>query len=143
MKTLIVDDDLSTVALFKGFLSPYGECTSATNGNDALNRFNKALKEDKPYDLICLDISMPDIDGHEVLSEIRSLEDEINIPSSEKVKVFMVSAESKKANLLRAFKGQCDAYLPKPVGKNELLKEVYLAGLVDAETLVRNLLGIE
>ncbi|MCP4683001.1 MAG: response regulator [Desulfobacterales bacterium] len=142
MKTLIVDDDLSTIALLQGFLSPYGECASATNGKDALNSFVKALVGNEPYDLICLDISMPDMDGHQVLSELRSFEDEISVPSNRKVKVFMVSAESKKTNMFKAFKGQCDAYLPKPVGNNDILKQVYLMGLVDADTLVRKLLEI-
>ncbi len=143
MKTLIVDDDMSTVAIFKGFLSPYGECASATNGNDALNVFINALEENEPYDLVCLDISMPEMDGHEVLSEIRRMEDASRLPSSKRVKIFMVSAEPKKTNLLKAFKGQCDAYLPKPISKDDLLKQVYLMELVDADTLVRKLLEIE
>ncbi len=143
MKTLIVDDDLSTIALLKGFLSPYGGCASANNGRHALDLFIKALMGNEPFNLICLDISMPDMDGYEVLSKIRSFEDEIKIASSRRVKIFMVTAESKKDNLLKAFKGQCDAYLPKPISKNDILKHVYLMGLVDADTFVREFLEIE
>ncbi len=109
MKSLIVvddDDDAVTLIMIKGFLSPYGECDTAINGGEALESFNRALDADNALNLIYLDISMPDMDGHEVLSAIRKIEDSRKIPSKEKVKVFMSSAGSTKKNLMKAFIGQ-------------------------------------
>ncbi len=143
MKTLLVDDNKVNVKLLKTFLSPYGHCDTADRGKEALHCFNNAYSEEDPYDLICLDIMMPEIDGHTVLSEIREIEDEKGIPTYNKTIIIMVSAADEKGNVIKAFKGQCDAYLKKPVKKNDLLKHLYLLKLVDADTLARKILKIE
>ncbi len=143
MKTLIVDDDASSAVLLKGYLLPYGECVTAADGKEAMDRIYRAFAEDSFCDLICLDISMPKMDGHAVLSEVRRIEDKKGLPSSDRAKVIMASAAPKKKNVLQAFNAQCDAYLPKPVNKNDVFKEIYLLGLVDADSLLKKLLNIE
>ena len=73
MKTLIAEDDFTSRLLLQAILSPYGECHIAVNGREALHAFNLAHEEGHPYDLVCLDIMMPELDGHAVLSALRPL----------------------------------------------------------------------
>ncbi len=111
MKTLIVDDNHVNVKLLKAFLLPYSDCDTSENGKEALECFHDAHSFGNPYDLICLDIMMPEVDGHTVLYEIRKIEDEKAVSSDERTKIIMISAANEKGNVIKAFKGQCDAYL--------------------------------
>ena len=65
IKTLIVEDDFACRKALQIFLSEYGNCFIAVNGCEAVEAVRQALDEDQPYDLICLDIMMPEMDGHE------------------------------------------------------------------------------
>ncbi len=75
MKTLIVEDDFICRKLLQTFLSGYGATDVAANGVEALLAVSQAINEDEPYDLICLDILMPELDGHKVLKQIRADEE--------------------------------------------------------------------
>ena len=74
MKTLVVEDDLVSRQLLQTILSRYGECNVAVNGKEALSAFSLAWKALQPYDLICLDVMMPEMDGQETLRQIRKIE---------------------------------------------------------------------
>ena len=121
MRTLIVDDDFSSRLLLQEMLSPYGGCDIAVNGTQAVEAFMLAWHEGRRYDLICLDIMMPDVDGQVVLKGIRSMEESEGILLGDGVKIIMISALSDKENVLTAFNELCDAYLVKPVIKRKLL----------------------
>ena len=60
MKTLIVEDDFTSRLLLQEFLKAYGPCHIAGNGGKAIEAVSLALDAQEPYDLICLDIMMPD-----------------------------------------------------------------------------------
>ena len=62
---------------------PFGETHLAADGEEAIEAFRLAMDENEPYDLICLDIMMPKIDGHQVLAEIRKIEEENHVLFSE------------------------------------------------------------
>ena len=81
-------------------------------------------RRDDPYNLICLDIMMPEMDGYEALKEIRRLEAERGILSSFGAKVFMTTALDGVRNVAEAFESLCDIYLLKPVEKPKLLAEL-------------------
>lgn len=74
MRILIVDDELSRKKAQR-ILSQHGQCDIAINGTEALDAFRLAHEEGKPYDLITMDILMPDIDGIEALKGIREWEE--------------------------------------------------------------------
>ena len=75
MKTLIVEDDFTSRLLMQAILSPYGECHIAVNGREAIQAFRLARAQGHPYDLVCLDIMMPEMDGHAVLKALRAAEE--------------------------------------------------------------------
>ncbi|MCA1987263.1 MAG: response regulator, partial [Desulfovibrio sp.] len=65
MRVLIVEDDFTSRKLMQTILSPYGDCDVAVNGREAVEAFQNALNSAKPYDLVCMDIMMPEMDGQE------------------------------------------------------------------------------
>lgn len=127
MKTLIVEDDFTSRLLLQRYLAPYGECHIAVNGLEAIAAFDLASDRQERYDLICLDISMPEMDGQAVLKAIRKKEEEDGVVGG--VKIVMTTALGDKDNVMAAFREQCDAYLVKPVEKPKLLDQLKEIGL--------------
>jgi two-component system chemotaxis response regulator CheY len=130
MKTLIVEDDFTSRVLLQEILKRYGPVHIAVNGKEAVEAVRAALDEDGPYDLVCLDIMMPEMDGYQALQQIRSLEESRRVEPSEVAKIFMVTALDGMKNVFQAFQGLCDAYLVKPINKAKLLEQLNTFGLI-------------
>jgi hypothetical protein len=62
---LVVEDELTSRELLKVILEPYGTIQTVADGIEAMKAFNLALAK-QPYDLICLDIMLPKMDGQQV-----------------------------------------------------------------------------
>jgi len=130
MRVLIADDDFISRRLMQRHLEKYATCDLASNGSEAVEAFRLALKEDEPYDLICLDIMMPKLDGKEVLGKIRILENKKGIENPDGVKIIMTTSISDRESVIALKALQCDAYLVKPVSKERLIQEVKILGLL-------------
>ncbi len=125
MKTLIAEDDITSQVLLREILSPFGECHVAVDGKEAVEAFETALADQNPYDLLCLDIMMPEMDGQEALKQVRELEKQTGNPGSPEVKVIMISALDDPKNVVEAYyKGGATDYLIKPVKKTALLEMI-------------------
>ncbi len=120
MKILVVEDDFTSRILLQRYLSSYGDCHIAINGLEAVNAYKKSLKENQPYDLICMDIIMPEMSGQEALKIIRDIEKSNGILSTEGIKIIMVTAVEDVKNIFTAFNELCDTYLVKPIDKKRL-----------------------
>ena len=118
MKILLAEDDFVTRKYMVSFLSKYGECDVTVDGMEAVDAFMMALEDGEPYDLICLDIMMPVMDGYQALVGIRNLEMERNIPEEDAVKVIMTTALNDEANVKMAFELGCTVYSGKPIDKD-------------------------
>ncbi len=114
IKTLIVDDDFISRSKMEAIMESYGECIVAENGKEALAFFLVNLEGDKPFDIITLDITMPDMDGTEVLFNIRDIESNHNIVKENQVKIIMVSSHSDKGHYMTCLQAGCDEYIIKP-----------------------------
>ena len=112
------------------FLAPYGESHVAVNGNEAIEAFTQAINSDEPYQLICLDIMMPEMDGHATLKEIRAFEENKGIMVGDGVKIIMTTALGDMDNKLTAVKEFCDAYLVKPIDRSKVLELIDSFGLI-------------
>lgn len=111
-------------------LSAYGDCDIAIDGNEAVEAFMLAWRESKPYDLICMDIMMPNMDGHHSLGRIREIEKEMEVRSSKEAKVIMTTALDDPKNVFQALNEEgATSYIVKPISKNRLLEELYNLGL--------------
>jgi len=130
MRTLIVEDDFTSRYLLQSFLAPYGECHSALNGREAVDAFRLARESGSRFDLICMDIMMPEMDGQEALGQIRALEESAGTPPGAGVKIIMVTAVPDIKVMAASFKLGCDAYLRKPVDTGELMRYLKSFGLV-------------
>jgi two-component system, chemotaxis family, chemotaxis protein CheY len=121
MKVLVAEDDFTSRLLLQKLLSPFGEVHIAVNGAEALDAFRDARDKGDPYSLVCLDIMMPEMDGQDVLKEIRSLEEADGINPGQGTKVIMTTALKDRTNVMTAFREQCDAYLSKPIERAKLV----------------------
>jgi two-component system chemotaxis response regulator CheY len=124
MKSLVVEDDFTSRILLQQILLPYGECHVAVNGREAVEVFGKALDAGQPYDLVCMDIMMPEKDGHTALREIRALEELKGVRSSDGAKVLMTTALGDVKNVAGAYNELCDGYLVKPLDKARLVSQL-------------------
>jgi two-component system, chemotaxis family, chemotaxis protein CheY len=121
MKVLIVEDDFTSRLLVQMLLAQYGECHIAVNGREAVAAFRTALDAGEPYDLICLDIMMPEMDGHAALKEIRTLEEARCVLPIRGAKIIMTTALNDLKNVSSAYQELCDGYLTKPIDRAKLI----------------------
>jgi two-component system chemotaxis response regulator CheY len=130
MKTLIVEDDFASRKLMQKYLSPFGETDVVVDGEEAVDAFKLAMEEEEPYDLICLDIMLPKMDGQKVLKEIRKIEEDRGILGNDGTKVIMTTALGDAKNVLNAFRSQCEGYLQKPISKEHMITQLKELGLI-------------
>ncbi|GAB0057618.1 Chemotaxis protein CheY [Candidatus Magnetaquicoccaceae bacterium FCR-1] len=132
MKILIADDEAHNRLLMEKILSPYGHCDLVVNGKEAIEACEMALLDGDPYDLVCLDIMMPEMDGQEALRSIRELERARNSEDGEEMVIFMVSALNTEEQVVQAFfRGGCTDYLGKPVTRDKVLEKMRQYNLID------------
>jgi two-component system chemotaxis response regulator CheY len=120
-RILVVDDNFTNRKLLLDILEDYAKCDVAVNGREAIDAFNLSLKE-KPYDLILLDIAMPEINGLEVLQVIRESEQKAGIDLGDGIPIIMVTAY--KQPFIEAFDRGCDNYIIKPIDPDELIQKI-------------------
>ncbi|MDF2539913.1 MAG: hisitidine kinase [Herbinix sp.] len=122
MRILIAEDDLTSRKFLFKFLSQYGECDLVVDGIEALDAFLISMKEKKPYELICLDIMMPKVDGVKVLKHIRDLEIQKGLLPEKRSKIIMTTALAETQYVQKAFDYGCDAYAAKPIDTVKLIE---------------------
>jgi CheY-like chemotaxis protein len=116
-KRILVVDDSSTVRRFlvHTLKKQEADVDDARNGGSALDKLALSHSNQQPYDLIILDINMPDIYGDEILRKIRNNEHTENIP------VVMLTSESARSTIEQLTLYNINGYLVKPTNKNRIL----------------------
>ena len=128
MKALIVEDEFLSRKVLRSFLTTLFEVDIVVNGQEALSAFERGHEEGQPYDLILMDIMMPEIDGMEALERIRDIERERGLPNC---RVIMTTALDDPKTVIRSFHdGEASAYMVKPVDKDKLYAELTKLGLI-------------
>ena len=84
LKILIAEDDMVSRKLLWKVLDEYGECDLVVNGLEAIDAHMMSIEDQEFYDLICLDIMMPKVDGAKVLKTIRDLEMQYEVKKKER-----------------------------------------------------------
>ena len=130
MRILIAEDDLISRTFMKKFLSKYGECDVAVNGLEAIDAFLGALKEERPYQLICLDVMMPKLDGLKALQAIRDIEKQKGLEGDQLVKIIMTTALNDKNTIMNAYDNGCEAYAWKPIETDKFIAVMKKLGLI-------------
>jgi len=116
MRVLIVEDDFASRRLVQMLVSRFGSYDVAVNGNEAIELLKMAFDEGSRYDLICLDINMPEMNGQEALKRMREIESSHGVEGLDRTKIVMTTAYDNPENITTAFREQCDGYLDKPLG---------------------------
>ncbi len=135
MKILIVDDEKISRKILVKKLEPIGQCVAVDNSKKALAEVESARQQGEPFDLVTLDVSMPDLDGKQVLQRIRKQELVHKIPRQERVKVLMVTARMNMSTIKACITAGCNGYLAKPVTRYQLLESLGKMGFEITEAL--------
>ncbi len=129
MRILVVEDDFGSRRMMRKLLAPYGEVDVVVDGEEAVQAFRMAWEEYKPYALVCMDIMMPKMDGHEALKRVRELERELGVKPSEEAKIVMTSVLEDPRNVIEAYyQGGATSYLVKPIDREQLKTELARLG---------------
>jgi len=123
LRVLLVEDDFVSRLLLQTFLSQYGECHIAVNGKEAVEAFRSSLERGQRYDLICMDIMMPEMDGREAVRQLRAMEVAHGFLSTG-AKIIMTTAVHDLKEVTGCFHDLCDAYLVKPIDLAELRRQM-------------------
>lgn len=125
LKILIADDDACYRDLMEAILQPYGDCTLVEDGQEAVTYFKKAETSGKPFDLVTLDIQMPNMDGQDALKQIRTLERNLKVPVKDEAVIFMATTMDSPIHVTEALQyGGCSDYLLKPVSKQKMQEKL-------------------
>ena len=127
MKILIAEEDLTSRKIMSKIFSEFGDCDLVINGLEAIDAFLLGHKDNEPYDLICLDLMMPKVDGIKALKTIRDLEKQDKLKPS---KIIMVTALDEKEVVEDAFNKGADAYATKPVDIDKLIEVIKKLDLI-------------
>lgn len=112
MRVLLIEDDSATAQMLEQVLKAGGYVVDSTDfGEDGLD-----MSKIYDYDLILLDLMLPDIDGHKVLARLRS--------ASIKTPVMILSGRGQIDDKLKGLDGGADDYLTKPFDRRELLSRI-------------------
>ena len=130
MRILLAEDDFVTRKFMTNFLSKYGECDVTVDGMEAVDAFMMAMEDGEPYDLVCLDIKMPVMDGYQALVGIRNIEKERNIPEDKMAKVIMATALNEEKNVKMAFDLGCTIYSGKPIDQDRFEQALKKLGMI-------------
>ncbi len=130
MKILLAEDDFTTRKYMADFLGKYGECDVTVDGMEAVDVYLMALEDGEPYDLVCLDIMMPIMDGYQALVGIRNLEKEHGIPTERAAKIIMTTVLGEEKNVKMAFELGCTVYTNKPVEREHFEQALKKLGLI-------------
>ncbi|MEQ8224600.1 MAG: response regulator, partial [Candidatus Eremiobacterota bacterium] len=116
VRILVVEDNIKNQEIVRVSLEKEGYAVDcAGNGKEALSAVSKI-----PYDIILMDIMMPEMDGITATEEIRKRE-KVN---GSFTPIIAMTAYSDRADAVRCYKAGVNDYLPKPVNSKELLKSI-------------------
>ncbi|MGM0509183.1 MAG: response regulator [Fusobacteriota bacterium] len=119
MKILVVEDSKMMQRLIERIVKTInGESDIAKDGRQGLKMFEDALKSDKSYDLVLLDIMLPKLDGIQVLEVMREIEKEYG----KRTKILMQSSLNDLVTIEQTQKA--DGFLVKPYSKEVLLDKL-------------------
>lgn len=131
MRCLITEDDFISRRILRELLTPYFDIEIAVDGEEAITAFKLAHQAKQPFDLICMDIMMPKLDGRDALRQIRQMEKQMEVPPNLEVKVIMTTALDDPKTVFDSFyQDGATAYLVKPISKQKLARELRALGLI-------------
>lgn len=133
LRILIAEDDLASRKFLSRFLSKYGECDLTVDGVEVVEAFMIAHDMGTPYDLVCLDIMMPKVDGIKALKAIRDVEKQKGIKKEDQCKIIMTSALNETDTVLDSFEIGSEGYATKPINTTKFIEVLKTLDLIDED----------
>ena len=122
IRTLVVDDNFVNRKLLMSILKTTGPCDVAANGREALEAYHGSIRSGQRYDIMLLDVMMPEVDGIQVLQSIREEEKKNNVSADDRLPIIMITAQ--KDHFLKTFDLGCDDYFLKPIDADKLIEKI-------------------
>jgi HD-like signal output (HDOD) protein/CheY-like chemotaxis protein len=133
MKILILDDEIVSRTKLTLIMEHFGECDAVDNGKDAIARFRAAHHKQDPYELIMLDINLPGMNGIEVLSEIRKIEQGPEIKPERSAKILMATSYRDRDRIIASIQSGCNDYIGKPFDIDIIRKKLAKLGICEPD----------
>jgi len=124
----VVDDESVSRKVLRKALEAFGQCEEAEDGREATAAFKQAWDDSSPFDLMMLDLSMPDMDGREVIHHIRGLEKDMKVPDQQQTKIVMVTSHSEEDTVLACLSAGCNDFIVKPFEQETLFEKLAKLG---------------
>ncbi len=132
LRILIVDDSISAQLKIKTILSNYGQCDQAYNGKEAVDHFQLSLKNNSVYDLIIMDIVMPEMDGLTAVKKIKEIQDKEEIAEEDRTKIIMLTSKKDSENMMKAhYELGISVYVTKPFEEKTLIESLGNLDLIE------------
>jgi two-component system chemotaxis response regulator CheY len=126
VRSLVIDDELVARSKVLIVLAGYGDADAVRTGAEALAAMRDAIRQHCPYDVITIDIDLPDTSGLRLLRELDLVERETGARPAKKI---MVSANATTDAVVQAARFRCDGFLVKPFRRERLIEELTALGL--------------
>ncbi|MBY0163941.1 response regulator [Cytobacillus firmus] len=111
-KILLVDDDIRNVFALSSVLEGYNmEVTFAENGREAI----ELLQQNPDFDLVLMDMMMPEMDGYEAMRRLREM------PEFDKLPIIALTAKAMKEDRAKCIEAGASDYMKKPIQTEQLL----------------------
>lgn len=131
MRILIAEDDRVSRNFLQKFMQGFGQVDVAVDGMEAVDLYMDSIKQNNPYNLLCLDVMMPKVDGLKVLKVIRQIEKQQNVSEEDHLRIIMMTALADVGYVDEAFRQGCDAYASKPVDTEKVQEVMQNLGLLE------------
>ena len=131
MKCLIVEDDRISSQVLEKMISKHGSYHAVTDGKQAGEFFRQAHDSGSPYDLVLMDIMIPEVDGLQSVLAIRKAEGQLGISPPQRVKIIMTTALNDPRTIMKAlYESDANSYLIKPIRLQKLEEELRALKLI-------------
>ncbi len=137
LRILVVEDDFTSRQLMVTALSRYGDCHVAKDGLEAVQAVIESYEKTPtvPYDLICMDVQMPNMDGTVASKTIREIERGKDIEGTEfeSVIIMISCVEDPKVIMKACYQCGANHYFVKPLDLNQMTRQMQKLGLITLE----------
>jgi len=137
VRSLVVDDDNTCSYIYQTQLSKLGVCDAVGEGYKAVSDYESSINRGEPYELLVIDIMMPEMSGFDVLHQIRLLEDSRGMSFPDCAKVIMTTGldDDENRKLESQLNPLCEAYLPKTSDTKALYEKLDFFGFDISQVL--------
>ena len=122
MKVLVVDNDPGVRKLIEELPVEFTELQALRSGDAAVRGAKNALKRQDPFDLITIDIDLPDMDGRQVILEIRKMEREWSVPKTRRTFIIVLTAKADEKSVKTSLAAGSNAFIVKPFKKDIIVR---------------------